>query len=259
MVGREVRRDSNGGWWRKCSDLPVVEKRPRLQWMAEGLGRMSSPGLSPPFRPHARGCAWCLGSFLGYFFGPSLTLLKYLLSGWSHCLPDFRCLAEPLNFLFLMVLADCNWSHREPNNTTEAVLPVLSLCSCRTTWNGFIFFFLHRKWANMKVVISHLTRSVFSTAMRSQTRIGSRYLECSLKTYKPWRTTSTRRKTSQCYACSFSLVGLSGLKYSLGREPGRRSVTPLSHKFSPCPSPYDPPTAFRNNATSRSKTATVDI
>lgn len=71
----------------------------------------------------------------------------------AFCLPDSRCLAGPLNFLFLVVLADCNWSHRERTNTNEAVSPVLSLYSCQTTLNGL--FLLHRKQANVKVVISH--------------------------------------------------------------------------------------------------------
>lgn len=61
---REVKRESKGGWWRQCSDLPVVGKRLKLQWMAEEPGEMRSPRLSSPFQPVAQGCAWCSGSFL---------------------------------------------------------------------------------------------------------------------------------------------------------------------------------------------------
>lgn len=70
-VGREVGRGCLG-----------VQRSPgsgKEAEVAEGLGKRRSPGLLRPFQPVAQGCASCLGSFLGYFFGPSLALLKYLL------------------------------------------------------------------------------------------------------------------------------------------------------------------------------------
>lgn len=54
-VGREVRRDCNRNWWQKCNRK--VEKRLKLQWVAEELGKMRSPRLLLPFQTVVKRCA----------------------------------------------------------------------------------------------------------------------------------------------------------------------------------------------------------